>query len=288
MTPSLADRLRDAIEMLGAAGVAAARSDAEWLLADLLGVGRFEVYLACEHDVAPAVIERFADAVRRRASGEPLQQILGWEEFRGLRVRVTRDVLVPRPETEMLVERALACLPLPAASRRLVVDVGTGSGCIACALAHERADVDVVATDVSPAAARVAHDNVVRLGLDSHVTVVVADLLDAIGGERVDLVVSNPPYLTAAMLAAAPREVSEHEPHGALVAADGGVAVLAALVADARRVLRPGGALAVETAGEAQIDRVARVFGDAGYRDVAIDADLTGRRRIVSGQYRAA
>jgi len=130
--------------------------------------------------------------VRRRAAREPLQHILGWEDFRGLRLRVTPDVLIPRPETELLAGWALELLPPPAAGARpLMVDVGTGSGCIACAVAAERPDVGVVAVDLSPAAAAVARANAQRLGLLARVTVASGDLLGALRPGRAELVVGD-------------------------------------------------------------------------------------------------
>jgi release factor glutamine methyltransferase len=269
---------------LEAAGVATARSDAEWLLAGVLGVGRFAAYLA-DGGLVPAVVERYESLVRRRAAGEPLQQLIGWEAFRGLRIRVTPDVLVPRPETEVLVEWALALLA-PAA--RLVVDVGTGSGCIACALAAERPDVRVLALDLSPAAAVVARGNVGSLALGHGVAVVVADLLAAVRAASVDLVVANPPYLPAPLLPSLPREVREWEPPGALAAGEDGLSVLRPLIADARRILKPRAPLVLETAGPDQAEAVAGLLAGRGYTEIERRADLTGTSRFVAARQPAS
>src|SRR4029077_13751523 len=156
---TLRDELDAATTALEAAGVPEARVDAEWLLAGLLGLGHARLRMDLARSVPAAVADRYADAVRRRARREPLQRILGWEEFRGLRLRVTEAVLVPRPETEALVEWALALLPPPSARRLLAIDLGRGPGCIACALTAERTDVHVLALDVCPAAAAVAREN---------------------------------------------------------------------------------------------------------------------------------
>jgi release factor glutamine methyltransferase len=276
-------RLVAAVAVLEAAGVETARVDAEWLLAGVLGVRRAELYLGLARELPDGIARRYSVVIRRRAAREPLQQILGWQEFRGLRLGITREVLVPRPETEMLVEWALALLPADG-RRRLVVDVGTGSGCIACAVASERADVDVIALDVAPPAARLARGNVARLGHQTRVRVVVGDLVSALDAASADMIVANPPYLTRAMLAAAPPEVREHEPPLALDGGGDGLAVIRPLTRDTRRVLRPGGALVVETAGDAQVDAVASLFRDSGYTDVAVRADLAGVRRFVSGR----
>ena len=193
-TPTRRAELAAAVELLSAAGIPTARVDAEWLLAAVLGVGRFQAQLDLDRTLPAPVATRYATAVRRRARREPLQQILGWEAFRGLRLRVTADVLVPRPETETLVEWALGLLPARRDGVRLrALDLGTGSGAIACALAAERGDVEVIASDVSQAAAVVARENARRLGLAGRVRVVVADLAGALGRARADLIVSNPP-----------------------------------------------------------------------------------------------
>lgn len=278
----LADRLAAGVAALETAGAGAARLEAEWLLAAALGVARFEVYLALDRELDDDVAAAYDAAIRRRAAGEPLQHILGWESFRGLRLRVTRDALVPRPETESLVDWALALLP---PGRRVVVDVGTGSGCVAAAIADARPDARVVAVDLSPAAAQLARENVCALGFASRVAVVVGDLLTAIGADRVDLVVANPPYLPDALLATLPREVRDWEPRVALSAGADGLALLRAIAAGSRRVLRGGGWLVMETAGELHVEPVAALLRSDGYAEVAIRVDLTGTRRFVAGRW---
>jgi release factor glutamine methyltransferase len=279
------DQLDAATATLRAAGVESARVDAEWLLAGLLGVGRAEVRLGLGRAVAAPVVERYADAVRRRARREPLQRILGWEEFRGLRVRLTDAVLVPRPETEGLVEWALALLPPAGGARRpLAVDLGTGSGCIACTLAAERADLDVIAIDVSPAAAAVARENAIAHQLASRVRVVAADLLDGVRDLGADLVVSNPPYLPTALMAKLEPEVRIHEPIGALDGGGDGLDLIRRIAAAARRCLRASGALVVETAGGAQTSAAAALLSEAGFTGVEVRADLAGVDRFVAGR----
>lgn len=270
---------------LAAAGIEAARADAEWLLAGLLGVGRAGLALTLARPLDSRIAERYAAAVDRRARREPLQHILGWEEFRGLRLAVTRAVLVPRAETELLVEWALDLLPPPKGRRRpLVVDVGTGSGCIACALAHERPDVAVVATEPSPGALAVARANVEALGFGRRIHLIAADLLGPLGRGTADIVVSNPPYLPSRLLSTLAPEVREWEPHVALDGGDHGLTLLRPLIAEARGVLRPGGALVLETAGGAQAATVADLARAAGLIDVAIRRDLPGIARFVAGR----
>ena len=275
--------LASATSTLAAAGVETPRADAEWLLAGILDVGRAALALNARRPLATATAERFDDAIRRRARREPLQRILGWEEFRGLRFSLTRDVLIPRPETELLVEWALALIPDGNAGRALsAVDVGTGSGCIACTFAHERRDVSVTAVDVSPDAAAVARANAEALGLS--LSIVVADLATAVAPATMDLVVANLPYVPDAVVAGLAPEVTEHEPRLALLGGRDGLDAIRRLVSDARRVLRPGGVIVLETFGAAQAHEAASFLSAAGYVDVATKDDLAGITRFVAGR----
>lgn len=283
--PTRRARLEAAAATLAAAGVATPRVDAEWLLAAVLGEGRLAARLDPDRVLPEALAARFDAAVSRRANREPLQRILGWEAFRGLRMPLTADVLVPRPETEVLVEWALLLLPRPAPERRpLAVDLGTGSGCIACALAAERPDVDVLAVDLSTAAARVARDNAAALGLGARVRVVAGDLLAMLGVGRADLVVSNPPYCPSTLLAELEPEVRLHEPRVALDGGPDGLAPTRRIIGAARGALRPGGALALETSGGSKAVIVADLMRTAGFARVAIRADLAGVDRFVAGE----
>jgi release factor glutamine methyltransferase len=279
-----ADQLAAATTALEAAGLPSARVDAEWLLAGLLGLGRVAARLELGEAAPAPLAERYARAVSRRARREPLQRILGWEEFRGVRVRLTDSVLVPRPETETLVEWALALLPAPGPRRLLAIDVGTGSGCIACALASERVDLDVVAVDVSPAAAAVARENVRALDLAGRVRVVAADLFAGLRDIRADLIVSNPPYLPSALMPELPPEVRIHEPRLALDGGSDGLGVIRRIATSARPYLRPSGALVVETAGGDQASAAAALLRGAGWDQVAVRGDLVGIERFVAGR----
>ena len=271
---------------LAIAGVESPHVDAEWLLAGILGVGRAELDRVLVDVLPEPVVRAYRAAIQRRAAGEPLQQILGWEGFRGLRLSVTPDVLIPRPETEVLVDIALRLLASPQRGvRPRVVDLGTGSGCIACTIAHERSDANVLALDCSDAAARLARDNVEGLGFADRVGLVVADMLSAVASGCADLIVANPPYLSSAMLAAAPREVREHEPHLALAGGEDGLGVLRRIVDEAPRALRRGGGLVLETAGGDQADAVATLLRTSGWTDVVVTNDLAGIDRFVSGRF---
>jgi release factor glutamine methyltransferase len=283
-TGTFREELDAATTTLEAAGVPSARVDAEWLLAGLLGIGRAGVRMDLARAVPAALAARYADAVGRRARREPLQRILGWEEFRGLRLRLTEAVLVPRPETELLVEWALALLPPPGGRRFLAIDLGTGSGCIACALAAERADLDMLAVDVSPDAALVARDNVRVLGLAARIRVVAADVLHGIRDLRADLIVSNPPYLPTALVPELPPEVRTHEPTIGLDGGADGLALIKRIAGLARGALRVSGALVIETAGGAQAESAAALLRSADFTQVTVRADLAGVDRFVAGR----
>jgi release factor glutamine methyltransferase len=274
------DDLAAATTTLARAGVDTPRVDAEWLLAGLLGVGRATLALELDAGLDAETARRYDAAVRRRAAREPLQHILGWEGFRGLRLRVTPDVLVPRPETETLVEWSLQLMPAP----RLAVDVGAGSGCIACAIAAERPAARVVAIDRSPAAAAVARTNAEALGLGDRIDVVVADLLAPLRAAGADLIVANLPYIPTSTLPTLSPEVTRHEPVAALDGGADGLAEIRRLIAAAGSRLADGGVLALETAGGTQTSVVVALMRTAGFTGVATRADLPGVERFVAGR----
>ena len=272
--------LAAATETLARAGVETPRADAEWLLAGLLGVGRSRLMLGLDARLDTETTRRFDVAIRRRARREPLQQILGWEEFRGLRFRVTPDVLVPRPETETLVDWALELVPAPAR----VVDVGTGSGCVACAIASERPAARVLAIDRSASAAAVASANAAGLGVAARVGVLVGDLLAPLREAAADLIVANLPYVPTATLLTLSPEVADYEPRAALDGGADGLDEIRRLIAAAPAQLRRGGALVVETAGGTQTPAVVALMRAAGLDQVATRRDLPGVERFVAGR----
>lgn len=265
---TVADALDGAITALSAAGVDTPRLDAEVLLAHVLGVDRTRLVLDRDAPVTGPAVPAFRDAVRRRSvEREPVAYITGTKGFRHIEVAVDARVLIPRPDTETLVEAAVAALPQGAR----VVDVGTGSGAIALALKQERPDLDVVGTDLSPEALEVARANAHRLGLE--VTFVEGDLL---AGTRADAVVSNPPYVADdAQLAP---EIARHEPALALFAGPDGL--------DAYRRLAPGVSAAGATwvaleVGEGQAGAVTDLLAAAGYPHTERRRDLAGIDRVV-------
>ena len=258
---TVAEALDNATGRLRAAGVAEAALDAETLLRHVLGWDRASV-LSRGDDVVPApVMATFLALVASRAERRPLQHLLGTQAFWRHDFVVGPDVLIPRPETELLVEAGLDALRPLQAPR--VIDVGTGSGCIALSLAAERPDAVVVATDLSAPALAIARQNAARLGL-GRVGLVRGDLLDPFRREPgVDLVVSNPPYVPEDEWRDLAPEVRDHDPRTALVPEEGVAALYARLLAGAVRVLRPGGTVAVEI-GSAQAEAVLAQAAAAG------------------------
>jgi len=260
-------------EELSRAGVPSPRVDAEWLLAHALGVSRTDLY--ADGDEAPADREQvFRELVARRATREPLAYVLGEWGFRRLTLRVDPRVLIPRPETEVLVERCLeliADLVEPA-----VIDIGVGSGAIALAIADEHPGARVSGTDTSQDALAVAAENMARTGLP--VDLVQGPVFAGLPGPF-DLVVSNPPYVAHEDVATLPPEVGEHEPRGALIESG----ATAAIARDALARLVPGGALAFEAADGKARD-VAGLLRELGYEGVTIGEDLAGRERVVDGR----
>ncbi|HKW93577.1 MAG TPA: peptide chain release factor N(5)-glutamine methyltransferase [Methylomirabilota bacterium] len=281
---TVAALLQRAIATLEAAGVETARQDAEWLLASLLGVERFALYLDPGRRLSAPRVARYLATVERRAAREPLQYLLGWEDFHGVRLSVTSDVLVPRPETEGLVEWALEVLggrPDPG-----VADLGTGSGAIACAIASARPDADVLAVEVSAGALAVASRNVRELGLASRVRLLAGDLFAPLGSlsASLDLVVANPPYLLSAVIPSLPPEVSRHEPRAALDGGPDGMAVLRRIVAGAPRVLKTGGWLLMEI-GEEQAGPLASLMAAEGFSGIRARLDANGVERYIGGRW---
>ncbi|HYP23513.1 MAG TPA: peptide chain release factor N(5)-glutamine methyltransferase [Actinomycetota bacterium] len=221
------------------------------------------------------------ELVRRRLAGEPLQYVLGTAAFRRLELKVGPGVFIPRPETELVAERAMARLP----REGILVDLCTGSGAIALSVADERPDARVFATELSPTASQWATSNRDSLGL--RVEVVQGDLFAALPADlagRVDVVVSNPPYVDHGERSLLPRDVVDHEPPEALFAPEEGTSVIARVAGEAPAWLRPDGWLLLEI-GETQGDQVRALLAARGYEDVAIEPDLNGRDRIAEARW---
>jgi release factor glutamine methyltransferase len=270
--------LADAAATLAAAGVDSPGSDAERLLRHVLGWDRATLLASPDRAVPEAEAERFRALVQRRAAREPLQYIVGTQAFWKHEFVVTPDVLIPRAETELLVEVALE--QVRGVERPVIVDVGTGSGCVALSIAAERPDAEVQATDVSGPALEVARENARRLGLEGRVAFHQGHLLEPLSGLEVHLIVSNPPYVDPSEHEALAPEVRDHEPRRALFPPGDALSVYRRLVPGSARLLRAGGALAVEIAPSIRGD-VVRLFTEAGFADATARADLAGRPRVV-------
>lgn len=300
--PRPLDLTRLAADHLAEKGVEDARLDAELLLAHVLGIRRLDLYLQFERPLEPGEVAAYREAVRRRAAREPLQYITGEVEFRELTLAVDPRVLIPRPETEVLVGAVLAwareeadggdAAGAGAAGGDLagatggsppgpVLEVGTGSGAIALSLLHEGPFERVVATDSSAAALEVAASNAARHGLGDRLALRHGPVWEPIGdGEEFRVIVANPPYVADGDEGGLEPEVREHEPGEALYAGGDGLGVIREIVVGAPSHVAAGGLLALEV-GLGQAERVAALFRAAGFPAPRVVEDLAGRERIV-------
>ncbi len=269
-------------EYLEEKGVEKGRLDAEHLLAHALGLARLNLYLQFDRPLTAEELDRFRPLLRRRARREPLQYILGRAAFRELDLRVDPRVLIPRPETEVLVQEILDWAADEGRQGLEALDVGTGSGAIALSLAVEGPFRRVVATDASREALEVAAENRAEAGLEERVELREGSLFEPLAAdEGFDVVVSNPPYVAEVEAGDLEPEVAEWEPRGALFGGPDGLAVLRALVAGAGGRLRPGGLLALEL-GAGQAGPMVRAVEEQGsWDDVRVRKDLAGRERVL-------
>jgi release factor glutamine methyltransferase len=261
-------------------GVDAPRLTTEVLLAHALKTTRVRLYVDLDRPLEKTELATFRALIERRLAGEPTQYLTGVREFYNRTFKVDPRVLIPRPETELLVEAALHKLPKDGPG--LALDVCTGSGCIAISLAAERPQATVVATDLSEDACALARENAQALGVAERLTVLQGNLyaplpLDA----RFDVVASNPPYIATAEIPTLSAEV-RREPHMALDGGPDGLVLIRKVIAGARRVLKPGGLLAMEI-GETQGDAVKALLQAAGYADARVEKDLERRDRLAFG-----
>lgn len=299
------------------------RFSAQWLLSEATGLSRVQLYMGLERPLSPEELDAMREYVTRRGKGEPLQFITGEVGFRHIMVKVRPGVLIPRPETEVLVSEALALIPAPERAKAsdsslneydgmllmeagakvsdvaedvdladdpktqlLVADICTGSGCIACSIAYEHPQTLVLATDISPDAIALANDNVQELGLSDRVQVLQGDLGEALPNEawgKLDLVVSNPPYVPTQVMEGLSREVMDYEPALALDGGDDGLDIFRRLLDVCNAALKPGGAFAFEL-HETCLDQAADLARQAGFTDVRIVFDLTDRPRVLTGR----
>jgi release factor glutamine methyltransferase len=278
------DLLRWTTRHFESRGIPSARLDAEILLAFSLGVERLQLYIDFDKPLAPEERAGFRALVQRRADERvPVALLTGRKEFWSLDLAVSADVLVPRPETETLVSAAIDLAEGRSGLR--ILEIGTGSGAIALALAQELPDAEIFATDVSPAALEIAASNADKHGMGDRIRLIEGDLFAPVAGERFDLIVSNPPYLAEAERASLAPELAQ-EPDRALFAAAEGGEALRRLAEGAPERLNPNGALALELAPGLET-RVAEWCRGAGLREVRTWRDLADRPRVVAGRLRS-
>lgn len=294
--------LREGFAQLRTAGVPSHTLAAELLLMHALGRDRAWIYAHPEEEVSFPDTEKFFALISRRANGEPTQHLTGKQEFWGLEFEVTPDVLIPRPETEHVIEVALDRLALRElrAGRRqktdgaglLVADIGTGSGCIAIALAKELPGAAIIATDISAAAIAVARCNAARHNVAARVHLLECNLLDGLHSSPLatshspllfDLVVSNPPYIGRGEGASLMREVREHEPEVALYGGEEGYELYAGLIAEAATHLKPGGILVLEL-GHNSLPAVQPLLDTSTWTNISVTNDLAGIPRVLAAQ----
>jgi len=291
-----------------------ARLDAESLLLHLIEKNRAWLLTHLEDEFGGCVAIRYASLIDRRATGEPIQYITGETEFYGLPFRVTPDVLIPRPETEHLVERVVRLIPVfhpsPKGSfsvrrvrsfsyRKLqeprdnpqladwpprILEIGTGSGAIAISIAHDWSEAAITSVDISSAALAVALDNAKRLGCADQIRFLQGDLLSPVAGESFEIIVSNPPYVPATDRATLSVEVRDHEPAQALFAGAGGLDIYRRLIPQAFSALVPKGYLLLEI-GYGQSDAVRALLANAGFIAIEFTPDLQGIPRVVTARH---
>jgi release factor glutamine methyltransferase len=293
--------LKNGIAELRDAGVPSFTLAAELLLLHALGRDRAWLYAHPEEEVAEVETKRFFALIARRSAGEPTQHLTGKQEFWGLEFEVTPDVLIPRPETEHVIEVALDRLALrelrsgqpqnTVGAGLRIADIGTGSGCIAIALAKELPNAQIYATDVSRSALEVACRNAINHGF-LHISFLEANLLDVFlagvpqsGHEplRLDLIVSNPPYIGRREAPTLPREVRDHEPEVALYGGEEGYEMYGHLIAQAALCLRPGGILVLEL-GHNSLAAVQPLLGPTNWTNVTVTNDLAGSARVIAAE----
>jgi release factor glutamine methyltransferase len=268
-------------EFLARKGVDSPRLQSELLLAHVLGLRRLDLYLKFDRVLSEAELESIRALIKRRGEREPLQHILGTACFCGLDFKVNRHVLVPRPETEILAERALTFLIAQKGAPANILDFGTGSGCLAVYLAVKAPTANVTAIDASAAALEVARVNAATHGVANRLEFVCGDGFAALpAGARFDLIVTNPPYIPSGDIAALQPEVRDFDPRPALDGGPDGLDFYRRLAREGRVFLRPGGKLMAEF-GDGQAPPIRALFEEQGWRVEAIENDLAGKPRVL-------
>jgi release factor glutamine methyltransferase len=279
-------------DYLASKGIDSPRLNAERLLAEVLSLTRMDLYLQHDRPVTGPELDRYRELVRRRAAGEPLQTLLGETEFYSRAFKVEPGVFIPRPETEILIERCLEIL-IPPDRRPLspvALEIGCGCGVIGVTLAAEIPTLQVFATDINPAAVRLTEYNARRQGVRGRMTILEGKLFAPLPVRlrgQVDLLVSNPPYVRRQDIPGLPVEVSQHDPVAALDGGQDGLKFYRALAANLDQWLKPGGWIVVEIGADAALD-VHEILARAGGGDIAVKEDYNRRPRVVSACYGGA
>jgi release factor glutamine methyltransferase len=279
----LSEALAFGVRHLNGAGIATARLDAEVLLAHVLSLSREQIMVLGDRGLVPVQLERYGELLQRRFARVPLAYITGRQEFWSMDFQVTPEVLVPRPETERLVEIALMLTSNASAVRPLrILDIGIGSGAVAISLAKELPLATFWATDVSPAALAIARSNALRHGVAERISFICADLCKPFAAmhDRFELIVSNPPYIRSADMAGLAPEVGQWEPRLALDGGTDGMDFYRRFATELSSCLNPDGAIAVEIAADAGV-LVSELFVAAGFKKVEIFQDYARRDRVV-------
>lgn len=280
--------IQKSAEFLAKKSIESPRLQAELLLAHVLGLERMKLYLNFERPLAPAEVDRFRDLIRRRGQREPLQHIVGSTSFCGLELAVNRQVLVPRPETELLAEAGWKFLSTlnsqPSTCPSTALDFGTGSGCLAIALAVKSPGARVHALDLSADALEIAKQNAARLQVLQRIQFVCGDGFAALpDGSRFDLIISNPPYVATAEIESLAPEVRDYDPRSALDGGADGLDFYRRFAAEARPFLRTGGRLMLEF-GDGQADAIKAIFETQNWIVESVLADYTQRPRILTAR----
>ena len=275
----VSELLEETAAFLEGRHVQEAKAKTELMISHILKCRRLEVYLRREEAVPRSSVESLEGFVTRLLEGEPLQYVLGETVFMGHPFKVDRRALIPRPETELLVEAVLKNEGLWHKELPCVADIGTGSGCIAISLTMASPRARFQAVDISPAALDLARENARALGVEDRIDFIQGDLLEPLDPESLDAIVSNPPYVATSEYARLPREIHDHEPPMALEGGRDGLSVISKLVQQAATRLKSGGILLMEI-GENQAAQVRELMEAAGYFNVEILKDLAGQDRI--------
>ena len=281
--PTLRDLLREATFLLQRHGVDEARTIAELLVARLLKLPRLQLLTVLDHTLPPHAVEALQRGLARVAKHEPVQYVLGEWDFRNLTLRVDKRALIPRPETELLVDWVLETEPLWQTPTPRIADIGTGTGCIILSIASERPNAECVAVDMSADALALARENAERLGLSQRVTFLQADACSEFPPASLDAIVSNPPYISSVEVNQLQPHVRDHEPRLALDGGVDGFSILRSIIEGAAWALRPGGWLFFET-GHDQGPAVRELMEAAGFQNTALRADHNRHPRFVRGR----